>query len=195
MFYKIAVAFCRICLLFAFRIKAVGQDNIPKEGGCILALNHKSNLDPVIAAVTCKRKPGFMAKAELFENKFFGALIKSLGAFPVQRGKGDIGAIKCALSMLKEESMILMFPEGKRVKKPEDEKFTKAKPGAVMIAIRARVPIQPAYISGKYSFMKKITVKYGEPIYFDEYYDKKLTVEELQNITDEVMKNIRSLKV
>ena len=68
MFYKIAVAFCRICLLFAFRIKAVGQDNIPKEGGCILALNHKSNLDPVIAAVTSKRKPGFMAKAELFEN-------------------------------------------------------------------------------------------------------------------------------
>ncbi len=195
MFYKIVVFFCKICFLFVFRIKTLGRENILHKGGCIVAYNHRSNLDPVLAALTCSRNLGFMAKAELFKNKIFGFLIKSLGAFPVQRGKGDIGAIKSALAMLKDEKMVLMFPEGRRVKSLEDEKFTKAKPGAVMIAIRAKVPIQPAYISGKYSFMKKITVHYGEPIYFNEYYDKKLTVEELQEITDEVMKKIRSLRV
>ena len=91
--------------------------------------------------------------------------------------------------------MVLMFPEGKRVKKIEDEKYTRAKPGAVMIAIRAKVPIQPAYISGKYGFMKRITVNYGEPIFLEEYYDKKLSIDELQEITDDVMKKIRGLRV
>lgn len=195
MFYKIALVVCRFILAFAFRIKAVGNENVPLEGGCILALNHRSYLDPVLAALTCKRKARFMAKSELFNNKLFGKLITSLGAFPVQRGKGDIGAIKSTLSMLKEEQLVLMFPEGKRVLSEDDEKITRAKPGAVMIAARAKVPIQPAYISGKVGFMQKLTVTYGEPIYLDEYYDKKLTVEELQEISDKMMKTIRSLKV
>lgn len=192
MFYKIATAICKFCLFFVYRVKCVGKENIPKEGGCILALNHRSNLDVVLMGMTCPRQIKFMAKSELFKNKLFGGLIKSLGAFPVHRDKGDIGAIKSALSKLADGETVLMFPEGRRVK---DEKTAKAKPGAVMLAVRAQVPILPAYISGKIGFWQKITVTYGKPIYFTEYYGTKPNVETLQELSDEMMATIRSLKV
>ena len=192
MFYTFSLWVCRICLFFVFRLKCIGKENIPAEGGCILALNHRSDLDVVFAGITCPRKLRFMAKSELFHNKFFGGLIKALGAFPVHRDKGDIGAIKSALSKLGDNQMVLMFPEGRRV---TDEKSAKAKPGAVMLAVRAQVPIQPAYISGKIGFMRKVTITYGKPIYYTEYYGQKLSVEKLQSLSDEMMQTIRGLKV
>lgn len=192
MFYKIAKAVLRFILFFVFRIKIEGRENIPIEGGVLLAVNHKSNWDPVIASLGCKRKLRFMAKYELFKNKLFGALITLLGAFPIHRGKGDIGAIKGALTILKNNEAMLIFPEGGRV---HDESLAEAKPGAVMLAIRAKVPIVPAYISGKYHWMSKITIRFGEPIYYDAYYDEKTVVEELQTLSDKLLKTMRALKV
>lgn len=194
MFYKFALVVCRFFLFFALRIKAVGRENVPAEGGCLLVLNHRSNLDVVIAGMTCPRPLRFMAKSELFKNKLFGRLITALGAFPVHRGKGDIGAIKSALAKLHDNEMVLMFPEGRRVADNE-EKSVRAKPGAVMLAIRAQVPILPVYISGKFSFMKKITITYGKPITYEQYYGEKQSVEELQVLSDEMMKTVRSLRV
>ncbi|MCX7715021.1 MAG: 1-acyl-sn-glycerol-3-phosphate acyltransferase [Clostridia bacterium] len=190
MFYRFVRGLVGIFLLFVFRIKRIGQENVPKTGGAILAVNHKSNWDVVVVSVTCPRMLRFMAKSELFENKLFGGLIRRLGAFPIQRGKGDIGAIKGALSTLNSSHVMLMFPEGKRVR---GEAVTDAKAGVAMLATRARVPVIPVYISGKYKWMSKITVKYGSPILFDEYYDKKLTMDELQTLSNDVLRKMRSL--
>ncbi len=195
MFYRIAIFFCRLVLFFKFRIKTIGRKNIPIEGGCILALNHRSNYDVVIAGITCPRRLSFMAKAELFKNWFFAKLITACGAFPVQRGKGDIGAIKSTLEKLKKHEMVLMFPEGKRVLSLEEEKTIKPKPGAVMIAIRAQIPIVPAYISGEFGFMKKVTISYGKPIYYDEYAGQKLSADELQELSDTMIDKVRELRV
>ena len=112
MFYNIAVWIVRVALLVVFRIKTVGRENIPKEGGVIIAYNHRSYWDPVMAGLTCPRKLRFMAKEELFKNKFFGFLIKSLGAFPISRGHGDLGAIKGSLKILAQGDAMLIFPEG-----------------------------------------------------------------------------------
>ncbi len=187
MFYKIVGVILRFVFLFIFRIKTVGKNNIIKDGGTILAVNHKSNWDPVIVALTCPRKLAFMAKSELFKNKLFGGLIRKLGAFPVHRGKGDIGAIKTALTILKQKNVMIMFPEGKRVL--EGEKVA-PKPGVAMISTHAKVPVTPVLISGKYRWMGKVTVTYGEPIYFDEYYDEKLSVEKLQELSSFIMDNV-----
>lgn len=195
LFYKLSILFCRFVLIFKGRIKTVGQENVPKSGGCILALNHRTNYDVMIAGITCKRPLRYMAKAELFKNRLFARLITKCGAFPVHRGRGDIGAIKSALEKLDNDEMVLMFPEGKRVLSLEDEKNTRAKPGAVMIAIKAQVPILPAYISGKFGFLRKITVSYGEPIYYKEYEGEKLSVDMLQSLSDDMMKKIRALRV
>lgn len=191
MFYKTAKVILRFIMLFVFRIEFKGGENMPGEGGVILASNHKSYWDPVVLALASPRKLRFMAKSELFKNKLFGGLITALGAFPVQRGKGDIGAVKSALTILKGDGVMLIFPEGKRCKDDTAE----AKPGAVMLAARARVPVVPAYISGKYRWFSKITVTFGEPIYYEEYYEKKAVVSELQQSSDMLIKKMRSFKI
>ena len=193
MFYEIIRTIIRVALLFVFRIKQVGyKENVPKEGGVILAFNHTSNWDPVIAGVTCKRHLRFMAKEELFKNPIFGALIKGLGAFPVHRGAGDIGAMRASFKILGEGSAMLMFPEGRRIK---DGRIVKAKPGLVVIAQRAKVPIVPVCIDGKYGWMKKITVTYGKPVSMEEYYGQKLEMDKIQEIADGIMDNIREMRV
>jgi 1-acyl-sn-glycerol-3-phosphate acyltransferase len=192
MFYRIAKYILKVLLFFVFRIKVEGKENVPAEGGVLLAVNHRSNWDPVIAAVGCPRKLRFMAKSELFKNKLFGALITALGAFPIQRGKGDIGAIKGALTILKNNETMLIFPEGGRV---HDERSAEAKPGVVMLAIRAKAPVVPAYISGKYHWFSRMTIHFGEPVYYDMYYDEKPVVEQLQSLSNELLKTMRSFKV
>lgn len=190
MFYGFAKAVLRFVLFFVFRLKVTGKKNVLKDGGAILAVNHRSCWDPVIVAVACPRRPAFMAKSELFKNKLFARLIKGLGAFPVHRGKGDLGAIKSALTILKQSNLMLMFPEGRRVREGER---TEPKPGVAMIATHAKVPVIPVRVSGKYRWLGKITVSFGEPIYFDEYYGEKLSVERLQELSNAVMDNIYSL--
>lgn len=190
MLYKIVKPICKFLLLFIFRIKIEGRENIPAEGGAIVAMNHRSNWDVPIASLSTKRKLRFMAKAEMFKPKIGNWLFSSLGAFPVQRGKGDIGAIKAALGRLKEEHIIAMFPEGKRAKKGE---ISEGKPGVVMLAVKAKVAVIPTHIKGDYKWMGKITVTFGPPVYYDDFYDKKVVVEELQGLTNELMNIIKSL--
>lgn len=190
MFYSICVKVVQFAMLFCFRIKTVGKKNVPKNGGVILAVNHKSVLDPVMIGITAPRKLNFMAKAELFENKFFGALIKKLGAFPIHRGKGDVAALKTAFKILDGEGTMLIFPEGGRVKKGERRK---AKTGVAVIAQKKCVPVIPVCIDGDYKWMRKITVTYGEPISFEEYNGEKLSPECLQELADGVLNKIYSL--
>ncbi len=191
MFYAIAKVLVRFAFLFVYRVKFIGRENVPKTGGMIFAANHGSNWDPPLLAIASPRRLSFMAKSELFKNKLFGALIKALGAFPVHRGKGDIGAIKTSLSILKAEQAMIMFPEGGRVKKGTRPV---PKPGVAMIASRAKVPVIPVTIEGSYRWLSKMTVTFGEPIYFDEYYDEKLSVEKLQELSGFIMDRIYEKK-
>lgn len=190
MLYKFAIRVMRFILFFAIRLKHEGTENIPKDGPLMIAYNHRSNFDPVVAALTCPRQLCFMAKSELFKKKLFGDLIKRLGAFPVNRGKGDIAAIKAALNIFKDNGTMLIFPEGSRIK---DGKRKKAKPGVSVIARMGGVKVVPAHIKGDYKWMHKITVVYGEPIDFAEFKNQKLTGEELQIMADDVLDKIYAL--
>ncbi len=189
--FNIIKMLVRFFLLFVFRIKIVGKQNMPKDIGVIAAINHRSNWDVLIAGACTPRRLGFMAKSELFKNKLFGWLITKLGAFPVQRGKGDIGAIKAALTRLRDNDVVAMFPEGKRVRNNE---VVSAKPGAVMLATKAQVPIVPIRIIGKYSWMSKIVVVIGEPVEYTQYLGQKLSVEVLQGLSDDLLKKIKLLE-
>ena len=187
MLYYIAGLVLRFVLFFTFRLKVNGKENMLPEGGVIIAANHSSNWDPILISVTSKRRLAFVAKSELFKNKLFGFFLKKLGAFPVHRGKGDISAVKTALTILKQEKVMIMFPEGTRVKKGEKAEI---KPGVAMIASRAKVPVIPVKISGNYRWMSKMTVTYGEPIYLDEYYGEKLPIEKLQELSNSIMDKV-----
>lgn len=188
--FKIIKVILRVFLFFVFRIKVYGKENMPKEGGIIVAINHRSYWDVIVAGVCTPRRLGYMAKAELFKNKLFGWLITSLGAFPVQRGKGDIGAVKAALTRLRDGEVVAMFPEGTRVKKGQKGS---AKPGAVMLASKAQIPVVPVRIIGGYRWMSKVKVVIGEPVEYSKYYGEKLTVETLQSLSDELLNKIYAL--
>lgn len=152
-------------LLFCLKVK--GRDNIPKEGGVVISSTHIHLIDPVSHAICQKRPFRSMAKEELFKNKFFGAFLKSVGAFPVRRGRSDKGAVETGVELLKSGNMLIVYPEGHRSKNGIPLDF---KPGVVLIAHLADVPIVPAVIIAKhgYRLFGGVIVKYGKPISLSE---------------------------
>lgn len=185
---KIISAILRVYLRIVFRVKINGE--IPKSGAYILCANHISLYDPVVVGAFCRRKVSFMAKAELFKIFGLGFLIKHLGAFPVDRNKADLKAIKTALSVLKKEEALLMFPEGKRVKSGES---ADAKSGMIMLAHKAGASIIPIGINSTYKLFSRLTVNIGAPVSFEEYEGRKLSSEEMDSLAQEVLAKIKQL--
>ncbi|WP_231475346.1 lysophospholipid acyltransferase family protein [Persephonella sp. KM09-Lau-8] len=99
-----------------FRISAEGIENVPREGGCILAANHRSNLDPFVLNTISPRPIFFMAKHELFKIPILSWIIRKAGAIPVKRTTRDIGALKKAIELVNNGYCIGIFPEGTRAK-------------------------------------------------------------------------------
>ncbi len=163
MIYHIVVFLVRIAYAVWYRVKVEGRENIPKKGNFIFASNHRSYADPVLVVICGRGRFRFMAKSELFENKLFGGLIRVLGAFPVERGKGDTTAIDRAVNTVKEGCNLLIFPEGTRSK---DGRVGRGKTGVALIAAQAGADVIPVGINfeGKLHFRSKIIVRYGAPI-------------------------------
>ena len=99
-------------MLYRFRVS--GREKIPKSGGLIIAANHISYFDPPVMAAALPRRLTFLAKQELFRFAPFGRYISALGAFPIDRSRGDTGAIRQAVKLLNEGKVLLIFPEGGR---------------------------------------------------------------------------------
>jgi 1-acyl-sn-glycerol-3-phosphate acyltransferase len=117
-------------LLFPYKI--IGKENLKgHKGGFVICANHISFLDPVYIAfaITFRTRLRFMAKEELFHNKFLSWVFKGVGAFPIHRGVGTAG-LKTAEEALKNGQPLVIFPEGTRSK---DGKLGKAKAGAAML--------------------------------------------------------------
>ena len=111
------------------------------SGGAIYCANHIFLFDPAFLAFTeKKRQIHFMAKAELFKNKFTDSVFRACGAFPVARGKGDTHAVRTANDLLEQNKIIGIFPEGTRSKTGE---LGNGKPGVAMLAYQQQVPIIP----------------------------------------------------
>ena len=192
MFYQIAKVVLKILYKILFRMSIEGQENVPKQGGVILCANHSSNFDPVTMAIYNKRSVYYMAKKELFENKFMYWLMNQLYAFPVDRSTADMKAFKNAVRLLKEGKVIGMFAQGTRVKKGEEKA---AKAGVALFAMKGKAPVVPVAISGSCKPFSKMKIVYGKPLYLEEYRGKRLNTEALNEITEIVMKQINAMKV
>lgn len=167
MFFWICKKLTGLMMKICLSVRYEGLQNIPQGKGLILASNHRSNWDPVIVAQKLKAQLYFMAKVELFQIPVFGRILKWLGAFPVQRGKGDSGAIDWAVNIVENNKILAMFPEGTRSK---DGKPGRARSGVALIAGQTKADILPCAVSysGKLSFRKRIVVRYGKLIPFTE---------------------------
>ena len=173
--YRICYAFFAGIVGFLFRIRVVGAENEPDTGRFVVCSNHVSATDPVVVCYAFrKHQVRYMAKKELFSIPLVSGLIRMLGAFPVDRGGGDVGAIRRAVEMVKEGKCMGIFPQGHRYP-GVDPRSTKTKNGAALIAARAEADIMPVYIMrkhNKFKIFRKTYVIIGEKISFaDLHYD------------------------
>jgi 1-acyl-sn-glycerol-3-phosphate acyltransferase len=151
-----------------YRLKARGRENLPADGGYVLAANHVSNLDPWPLGLPLwpHRFLRFMAKSELYWWPFTYVLDGG-GAFPVRRGQSDLEAIETAVGLARAGHIVAMFPEGTRQRKGLRKKFeARPRTGAARIAIEAAVPLVPAAIKGtdRLARLGRLRVVYGEPL-------------------------------
>lgn len=172
-----------------YRTDIIGLENIPKSGAVIFCGNHRSYLDPPLIVVTAKRDMKFLAKEELYKNKFLAFLGWVFEAIPVKRDEKDVSAIKNSLIVLKNEQCIALFPEGTR---NGLEKGEKPKDGVAFFAIRSGAKVVPCGIKGGTKGNKKVTITYGKPLDYSQYKGSK-DKDILDKVTKEIMDNIIEL--
>ena len=187
MIRRIVIALLRVIFLILFRVEKVGEKNIPKEGAYIVCANHRSNWDPPILVSSIKRISYIMAKEELFKNNFIKWIAKKCCVFPVKRGKMDIESMKFALKVLKDEQILVIFPEGTR---NGMEKNGRAQNGTAFMALKTGVPVIPVGIQGTLKPFHKVKLNYGKPLDFSKYKTNKPEKELLDKVSKEIMDNI-----
>lgn len=183
-FQNLALPFVELSFHLYFGLRIVGRENLPK-GGCVVCANHTQNSDPPLAAAAISNRHNMMcmAKKELFEVRGLGWLITWLGAFPVDRSRADLTAIKTALKTVKEGKKLIIFPQGTRGANEED-----AKDGAAMLALKTKAPIVPMYISENKRFRSHVTVVIGKPFLPDP------TSKDYSALSHEIMHRIYALR-
>lgn len=193
--YRVGQAVCRPIMKVFYRYKFINNNSIPHEGAYIIASNHMSFSDPVLLGLGQRRRLFFMAKQELFKNKFFGGLIRALGAFPVERGAGDGKAIKTGEDLIKEGNVMTIFIEGGRTKTGE---LMRPRSGCALVAQQMQVPVIPACITitgnPKHRFAKRV-IHFGEPLTPEQL---GLTPDgdrrQLKNATNMIMDEIKKMR-
>jgi len=178
--------------------KVKGKENLPARGPVIIACNHLHVADPPIVASSIPLKSVFMAKEELWHNKWSRYWVTNFGAFPIKRDSFDREAIRQAEQCLAKGLSLIMFPEGARSKNAQ---MTQALPGAALIALRTGVPIVPVAIAGtekirnlKWCFFHHptITITIGKP-FNPPPCDGKTTKELRNKLADDIMYKIAEL--
>lgn len=189
-FYNFMLKLFSIFSKTFFKFEVIGTENIPSEGNLIIAANHKSNLDPIFvaSAVNKKRKMTAIAKEELFKNKILAKILNKVEIIPINRQNPGLGTIKRILKYIKNDYALVMFPEGTRSKTDD---FNDAKAGLSLFATKAKAEIVPCTIYSSYKLFKPAKIYFGKPISLEEYYKQKLTSEDHERISGEVMDIIK----
>ncbi|MEN3341567.1 MAG: 1-acyl-sn-glycerol-3-phosphate acyltransferase [Actinomycetota bacterium] len=180
-----------------FRLRARGRENLPAEGGYVLACNHVSSFDPWALGLPLwpRRFLRFMAKSELYWFPL-GKLVAGAGAFPVRRGQRDTAAIETAVRLAREGNVVAMFPEGTRRTKGLVKRFeARPRSGAARIALEAGVPLVPAAVKGtdRLARLGRLRVAYGPPVEIDDLRGREVT-EAARTATERLMARIAELE-
>lgn len=154
-----------------FNLKVYGLYHIPATGGVLIVSNHQSLLDPILLPIRLQRPLNYIAKSELFENRFGAWFLRTiLNAFPVRQGHGDVRAVKETIQRLQEGHLMNIFPEGSRT---EDGEIAPLQGGVALIVERARAAVVPAVIVGafdawpihrRYPRCRPVLIQFGPPM-------------------------------
>jgi 1-acyl-sn-glycerol-3-phosphate acyltransferase len=205
MMYWIFKAILKPLLSGVYSIRVEGRENLPKKGPAVIAANHVSFLDSFfIPLVVPRRKMTYLAKADYFKSWKTAWFFKSVGQIPTERegGKKSEAALYTALGVLKEGSLLGIYPEGTR---SPDGRLYRGRTGVARLALAANVPVVPCGLIGTEKVMPKeakfpklrgriqVIVRFGKPLDFSRFADKERDRFTLRSITDEIQYEIMRL--
>ena len=154
--YRLGFVFFTLLVRLVYGLRVYDVEHVPPRGPCVIASNHDSGWDPPVVGLATPRFLQFMAKRELFTNRAFAAVLRAVGAFPVNRGSNDVGAIKEALRRLQKGGTVGVFFEGTRRADAKE-----AMGGAAYLAQRTGAALVPTAI---WREGRRFHVRFGEPL-------------------------------
>ena len=167
---------CGIVHQMFFRGDVSGLENLPGEGGYIVAANHASLLDPPIVGQFLPRQVSFFARKTLWRPGLAAWWLDAVGTIPVDRDGGtSLDAVKRVLAALARGKVVIVFPEGTR--SPTGD-LQPPKAGVGLLACKARVPVVPARVFGSFEACGRdgrprlgspVSVSFGKPIFPEEF--------------------------
>jgi glycerol-3-phosphate dehydrogenase (NAD(P)+) len=156
--------------LIYFRLKRIGCEHLPRSGPLLLAANHRSFLDPFVIGSLTRRPVYYVAKRELFHKPWQGRLLNALGAFPIDRGRGDEDAIATAREILARGDCVVIFPEGTRVRPGP---LGAPRRGIGRLALETGAPVIPVAVIGTEDVRRgwrvrprRVRIRCGVPLRF-----------------------------
>src|SRR5215831_9764374 len=174
-FYHAGKLLVRLVFGCVARIHVLGDENVNRVGGFLLASNHISHFDPFLIGLWVRRKIDWMTMAEFFRPPALGFLLRSIDAFPAERDRADLKTIRTAIERLKSGRIVGLFPEG-GIRDGARSLLEGAplRPGAATLAQIANVPVVPCVIIGTDRFYCKkqwlpfrrtpVWIAFGKPI-------------------------------
>lgn len=173
---------------------------LPPGQGAILVCNHRSSVDPFFIQTMVNRPIRWMVAREYFSQRGLGLFLRICNAIPVGRAGVDTAATKMAMRWAREGGLVGMLPEGRI--NITDQFMLAVRPGAIMVALHARVPILPCYIEGSpyrgtvgspFFTRARVRVVIGEPFDLSPYYDTKSDEGVAGELTLQVVRRIAAL--
>jgi 1-acyl-sn-glycerol-3-phosphate acyltransferase len=162
-----------------WRAKLPGWLPLEPDQGAVVVSNHRSSIDPFFIQVCSDRPVHFMVAREYCEHPAFRWFLKTCGVIPVRRGGVDTASTKAAIRIAAENGLVGMLPEG-RINMSQDFMLP-VRPGAVLVALKAGVPILPCYIEGSpYNgtpwspllMAARVRVVFGKPMDLEDFRDR-----------------------
>jgi 1-acyl-sn-glycerol-3-phosphate acyltransferase len=176
----------------------IGAENIPPEGGVLIATNHLSRVDSLLLFINPTRKDVTALVADKYKKyPVFNWILKTGKVIWLDRDSADFGAVRAAVDALKGGVCMGIAPEGTR---SPDAQLHEGKPGIVLVALKANVPIVPVGIYGSEDCVSKaltlrnpkVTLNFGKPFTLAPL-DRNRRNEQMQEYTDEIMCQIAAM--
>lgn len=163
-----------------WRVRWLTPMTVPPGKGAIVLCNHRSSADPFFLQTATLRPIHWMVAREYCEHPAFRWFLQTCEVIPVSRSGMDTAATKGAIRRVAEGGIVGMFPEGRI--NMTDELLLPGRPGAAMIALKARVPVVPCYIQGSpfnkvawspFFMPARVEVQFGPPVDLSDLYDRE----------------------
>lgn len=174
--------FCLTYLIvrLQWRASLPAQPPATEGQGAVLIANHRSSIDPFFIQMTLTHPSHWMVAREYCESRAFGWFLRQCEVIPTGRGGVDTASTKSAIRLAAAGELVGFFPEG-RINLSSNFMLP-LRPGAALVALKAKVPIIPCYLDGSpfsgavwspFLMTARTRVTYGRPIDLSEYYERQ----------------------